>query len=84
MKKFLQEKPWYFATVVLGLILQPIIEWFVMYFFDEEAVKKWLDRSVLISDIIPWALCAIIFLCVQLCILFSSLELIQKLFRPTS
>ena len=39
MKKFLQEKPWYFATVVLGLILQPIIEWFVMYFFDEEAVK---------------------------------------------
>ena len=61
MKKFLQEKPWYFATVVLGLILQPIIEWFVMYFFDEEAVKKWLDRSVLISDIIPWALCAIIF-----------------------
>ncbi|MBR5021632.1 MAG: hypothetical protein IKY18_00275 [Oscillospiraceae bacterium] len=61
MKKFFQEKPWYFATAVLGFILQPILEWFVMYFFDEEAVKAWLAKSVLISDIIPWVLCAIIF-----------------------
>lgn len=61
MKKFFQEKPWYFATVVLGFILKPILEWFVMYFFDEEAVKAKLASSVLISDIIPWALCAIIF-----------------------
>ena len=65
MKKFFQEKPWYFATVVLGFILQPVFEWFVMYFFDEEAVKAWLASSVLISDIIPWALCVIIlFVCV--------------------
>lgn len=61
MKKLLQEKPWYFATAALGFIAQPIFEWFVMHFFDEEAAKNWLAKSVLISDIIPWAVCAIIF-----------------------
>lgn len=61
MKKFLQEKPWYFALAVLGLTAQPIFEWFVMYFFDEDAAKILLSKSVLVSDIIPWAFCAIIF-----------------------
>lgn len=61
MKKFFQEKPWYFALVVFGRILEPIFEWFVMACFDEAAVEAWLDSSVLISDIIPWALYAIVF-----------------------
>ena len=39
MKKFLHEKPWYFALVAFGFILQPIGEQIVMYFFDEETVK---------------------------------------------
>ena len=61
MRNFFQEKPWYFALVVLGFIAQPVLEWFVMYFFDENTVKNWLETRVLISDIIPWGLCVLIF-----------------------
>ncbi len=61
MRKILQNKPWYFALTVLGFIVQPIFEWLVMYYFDEEKVKVWLGKSVLISSIIPWAICAAIF-----------------------
>lgn len=62
MKKLFQEKPWYFAFLVLSFIAQPIFEWFVMFFFDEEVVKSWLTKSILISDIIPWGVGAVIFL----------------------
>ena len=62
LKRFFQEKPWYFATVVLGFVIKPILEWFILLFVDEEAVKSWLSSSVLVSDILPWVLCAIVFL----------------------
>lgn len=47
--------------MALGFILQPILEWFVMYFFDEEAVKTWLAKSVLICP-------GILSVCLDLCI----------------
>lgn len=61
MKNFLDEKPWYFALCVFGFILQPLLEWLVMYFFDEELVRSWLESSVTISSLIPWLLCILIF-----------------------
>lgn len=61
MKNLLQEKPWYFATTALGFFVQPIFDWFVMYFFNEAAVKKILETPVPVSKIIPFAAAAIIF-----------------------
>ena len=40
MKKFFQEKPWYFAIAVLGFILKPILEWFVMFFLTKTLQKN--------------------------------------------
>lgn len=65
MKEFWESKPWYFGFLALSFIAQPIFEWLVMYFFDEEAAKEWLAKSVVISDIVPWAFFAIVlFACV--------------------
>ena len=61
MKNLLQEKPWYFATTVLGFFVQPVFDWFVMYFFDEAAVKKILETHIPVSKVIPFAAAAIIF-----------------------
>lgn len=61
MKKFFQEKPWYFALIVLGWIIQPIFEQIVLFFVDEKVINEWMNTPVLISDIVPWALCVIIF-----------------------
>lgn len=61
MKKFFQEKPWYFALVVLGWIIQPIFEQIVLFFVDDEVIDAWMNTPVLVSNIVPWGLCVIIF-----------------------
>lgn len=45
LKKFFQKEPWYFAFVALGFIMKPILEWFVMFYFDGELVENWLSKK---------------------------------------
>lgn len=61
MKNLFQKKPWYFAFIALSFVVNPIIDWFVMYFFDEAVVREFLQKSILVSDIIPWCFGGIIF-----------------------
>lgn len=75
MKKFLHEKPWYFAFSILGFIAQPILEWFIMYFFDEQLAEKWLSKTILVSDIIPWIAAVIIFF---VCTIVYIVQILKK------
>lgn len=82
LNKFFQKKPWYFATVILGFIVQPILEWFVMFFFDEESAKNWLSQSILVSDIIPWIFCAIIFIVCTIVYIVQQVKANSKIISP--
>lgn len=75
MKKFIKEKPWYFALCALGFILQPISEWFVMLFFDEELVLSWLQKTIAISALIPYLVFFFIFF---ICVIIYIIQCYQS------
>lgn len=72
MKKFLKEKPWYFAMLAFSKIISPIFEWFVMKLFDETKATAFLNKNVSVSDIIPWITAVVILL---ICIVVYIIQL---------
>ena len=61
MRKFLSEKPWYFASVFLGFFATSIFEQIVAYYFGEEKIAAILNRSFRIADVLPWGMAGIVF-----------------------
>lgn len=55
MKSEIYKKPWYFAVAAIAFVIKPIANWVVMQLFDEEIAKSFLEKSVPIFSIIPWA-----------------------------
>lgn len=61
MRKFFDEKPWYFAGVALSFVCTNIFEQVVTYYFSEEKIAKILNKSFRVSDVLPWSVSGIIF-----------------------
>jgi len=62
MRKFLSEKPWYFAIVFLSFVITPIFERVMIYYFDEEKIDTILNTSFRIADVLPWSAAGVVFL----------------------
>lgn len=62
MRKFLSEKPWYFAVVLLGFVATSIFEQVVTYYFGEEKIAAVLNISFRIADVLPWSVAGVVFL----------------------
>ena len=72
MRDFLKEKPWYFALIAFGKIGSPIVEWIVIKLFDEDKATEFLQRTIFISDVIPWVTAIVILL---ICIIIYIVQL---------